>query len=243
MYGKIWHSRHNLNYRLKTKFRRKLIAFEKKNPDITPFKIDSNTLASNWWAKAWNAHLKSHNFNSLQLEKGKLYFRCEALADLKIRNNQITGTVLGSNIEPYYSKITINPITKTKWLKITKLYEGHLELFEKVLDHQFPKELSEVFTNKSLGLFPTTKEITFECSCPSRLNLCKHTAVVLFAFGAKIDLDPQILFELRGVDFLKFMATSINKERLNLLKKTRKKNPKILEDTNLSELFNIDIQE
>ncbi|MCK5611485.1 hypothetical protein KAR91_56970, partial [Candidatus Pacearchaeota archaeon] len=87
MYTTSWHSRYNLNSRLKAKFRRKLIAFKKNNPGITPYTISTKALASNWWGKAWNAHLKKYTFNNISLEKGKLHFRCEALADLKINSD------------------------------------------------------------------------------------------------------------------------------------------------------------
>lgn len=243
MYTTDWHSRHNLNYRLKTKFKRKTIALQKKNPKISPFSPEGNLLASHWWGKAWNAHLKKYTFNTIRLEKGKLNFRCGALADFKVKSKRIKAIVLGSKIEPYYVTIKFEPIAKIKWRRIQKLYNGHLEWFEKVLDNQIPKEMSDLFTQKPTGIFPSPDEISFECTCSDRSNLCKHTAVALYGLGTKIDMDFQLLFKLRGVDILELISQSIHEERENILKKVKTKNPKVLKSTNLSEIFKIEIQQ
>ena len=227
-----WHSRHNLPYRLKTKFRRKLTTFQKKRPSIIPFSIKTKHLASNWWAKKWNTNLKNYTFGNVHLEKGKLHFRCEALADLKIDSNYIQASVLGSKINPYNVTIAVKPLSQAKWTKIRKLYDGHLESFEKILNHRFPKKMSDIFSNKPLGLFPFPKDITFSCSCSDRVKICKHVAVVLYAIGAKIDENPQLLFELRGVNILEFISNSIHTERKNILKRANNKNIKALKNVN-----------
>ncbi|HBG60777.1 MAG: hypothetical protein A2Y03_07855 [Omnitrophica WOR_2 bacterium GWF2_38_59] len=237
-----WHSRYNLNSRLKTKFRRKLIALQKTNPCITPFTNKTKDLASNWWGKAWNANLKKYTVNNIHLEKGKLLFRCEALADFKIDSNTIKAIVLGSKIKPYEIKITIKPVSEAKWASIQGFYEGYLECFEKILDNHFPGEMSDIFSNKATGIFPSQSEMSFTCSCSERANLCKHTAVALYALGAKIDNDPKLLFKLRGVDILDLISKSIHSNRKSILKKAKIKSLKILKNTDLSDIFNIEIQ-
>ncbi len=243
MYTTTWHSRYNLNSRLKTKFRRKLKTLQKKYSGINPVTLKTKALASSWWGKAWNAYLKNYTFNNIRLEKGKLYFRCEALADFKINSNHIEAIILGSQIQPHNVKITIKPISETNWVKIQNLYAGHLELFEKILDKQFPKEMADIFTDKPTGLFPSRNEITFSCSCLDHARLCKHTAVALYALGAKIDEDPPLLFKLRGVNILDLISKSIRIEHKKILEKAKNKSLKVLKDTNLSEIFNIEIQQ
>lgn len=241
MYTKpVWHHRYNLGSRLKATFRRKLAALQKKNPEITPFTLAADVLTINWWGKAWNANIKNYIPNKTELEKGKLNFRSEALADLKINTNWIEAIVLGSKITPWTVKMSIKPLAQEKWLKIQKQYDQHLESFEKILDHQFPKDMEDLFTNRPLGLFPSSKEMAFECSCSSHNNLCKHTSVVLFALGTKIDADPNLLFTLRGVDVFDLISDSIHTERKRILQKAKTKSTKILKDSNLAEIFGIE---
>jgi uncharacterized Zn finger protein len=238
---RTWHSRHNLEYRLKITFRRKLATFMKKNPSIHPFSVTSKRMAVNWWAKKWNAHLKNYTLETIPLEKGKVHLRCHALADFKMTSKGVQAIVLGSKIKPYDVTIAMEPIAKTAWARIQKLCDGDFESFEKILGHHFPKKMDNIFSNKPTGLFPLPKEISFTCSCSNRGKICKHTAVVLYAIGAKIDQDPQLLFKLRGVNILEFISNSIHAERKKILKKTNNKNLKILKNTNLAETFNIEI--
>ena len=64
-----WHSRHNLEYRLKTKFRRKLATFKTKNPSIHPFVVTTKKMANNWWGKNWNAQM-TYFLNDINLASG-----------------------------------------------------------------------------------------------------------------------------------------------------------------------------
>ncbi|MFC1510758.1 hypothetical protein ACFL49_03760, partial [Candidatus Omnitrophota bacterium] len=71
----VWHNRYNIGSRLKAKYRRKLITYQKKNPAITPFSLKADVLSINWWGKAWNANLKNYMCNKTDMEKGKLNFK------------------------------------------------------------------------------------------------------------------------------------------------------------------------
>lgn len=236
-----WHSRLNLDYRLKTKFKQKINRLKKKDPDLKPYTIEDKTIASNWWGKSWNAYLKNYTPKKLHLEKGKLHFRCDALAHLDINARKVTALVLGSQIQPYSVELEFSAISEAKWKKIQKLYDGHLESFEQILDHQFPKTMSDIFTDGTTGLLPTNKEITYSCDCSDRTTLCKHVAVVLYALGNKIDHDAQVLFTLRGVNVYELISKSIQTQQQKILQRIRSKKIKPLDCDNLSEMFDIEI--
>ena len=38
------------------------------------------------------------------------------------------------------------------------------------------------------------------CSCPDWAGMCKHVAAVMYGAGARLDIAPDLLFTLRGVD-------------------------------------------
>ena len=59
-----------------------------------------------------------------------------------------------------------------------------------------------IVTDRSQGLFPGPREMTFDCSCPDWAEMCKHVAAVLYGVGARLDGSPELLFRLRGVDHL-----------------------------------------
>ena len=57
-----------------------------------------------------------------------------------------------------------------------------------------------------MELFPSPREIKMRCSCPDWAGMCKHTSAVLYGVGARLDLEPDFLFALRGVDRSELIA-------------------------------------
>ena len=63
-----------------------------------------------------------------------------------------------------------------------------------------------IVTNQATGLFPSPSEIEMDCSCPDWAGMCKHVAATLYGIGARLDLQPDLLFVLRKVDHLDLVA-------------------------------------
>jgi uncharacterized Zn finger protein len=63
-----------------------------------------------------------------------------------------------------------------------------------------------VLSDAQQGLFPKTKEIRFDCSCPDHADMCKHVSAVLYGVGVLLDTQPELLFTLRGVDGADLLA-------------------------------------
>ena len=55
-------------------------------------------------------------------------------------------------------------------------------------------------TDRKDGLFPSPREIKYQCTCPDYAGMCKHIAAVVYGIGARLDERPELLFVLRGVD-------------------------------------------
>lgn len=54
--------------------------------------------------------------------------------------------------------------------------------------------------NREQGLFPRPGEMKLRCSCPDWTEMCKHVAAALYGIGNRLDHQPALLFQLRGVD-------------------------------------------
>jgi len=115
-----------------------------------------------------------------------------AVLDLKIIPGKVIALVLGSRSKPYDLEIEIKPIPKAKWTKIKNTCAGKLGSVAKLLEGKFPKELQEIFTGKGSGLFPSPREISFDCSCPDWASMCKHIAAALYGIGSRFDDDPSL---------------------------------------------------
>lgn len=99
---------------------------------------------------------------------------------------------------PYKVEIRISPLTEARCQRAIEKCSRKIENLEQLVNGNFPEELKETFLGER-GLFPEPKEISFNCSCPDWALLCKHVAAVLYGIGARVDENPLLFFELRGI--------------------------------------------
>ena len=121
----------------------------------------------------------------------------------------------GSGNKIYQVTIAIEPITDNR---LIEQIGGHFDSLEELSQGQFPKALAEAFLTRENGLFPDLNEIQLGCSCPDWAVMCKHVSATLYAVGAKLDLDPLLLFELRGIDTNTLIKKSVTEKMNRLLK-------------------------
>jgi uncharacterized Zn finger protein len=215
----------------------------KKNPDISPVIISGNKIAKTWWGISWNNNLESYSDYSNRIGRGRSYVRNGAVLDLQITSGNISALVQGSRAKPYKVDITIKSLNVSIWESITKACEGEIDSLQELIDGKFPKVLSDMFTIQGKGLFPSPKEISFECSCPDWANMCKHVAAVLYGVGARLDDNPTLFFLLRNVEIDDLISDAINNKSYSLIEKSKTKSGRVIEDTDISNLFGIDIED
>jgi uncharacterized Zn finger protein len=227
----------------KAKAVKKLQALKKKNPKIKPVIIQGNKLAKTWWGIAWNRNLEKYADYSNRIGRGRSYLRHGAVLDLQIEPNRITAIVAGSRSQPYTVQIRIKEIAKGTWLKIRQKCEGKLDSLQELLAGRFPEDLQDIFTAKGEGLFPSPQEIEFDCSCPDWASMCKHVAATLYGIGARLDEDPELFFRLRNAKIKDLISQAVRSKTDQLLDQARRKNQNSLDNSDLSELFGIDLAE
>jgi uncharacterized Zn finger protein len=106
--------------------------------------------------------------------------------------------VSGSDI--YSVKIEIGTVSQGCWKAVCKDCLGSVGSLVELLQGQLSKNVMERVCRKGDGLFPSPREIKMRCSCPDWAGMCKHVAAVLYGAGARLDIAPDLLFTLRGVD-------------------------------------------
>ena len=114
---------------------------------------------------------------------------------------------------------------------------------QQLLDGKFPKKLADIFTNPKYGLFPSVSQISFNCTCPDWAKMCKHVAGSLYGVGARLDKDPSLFFTLRGVNMQDLITQAIADKKLSFLEKAKQKSSRVLKDSDLSNLFGIEMED
>ncbi len=224
------------------KARKSVEKLRKKNADISPVVIQGRKLACTWWGKAWNDNLESYSDYENRISRGRTYVRSGAVLDLKIDKGRVTAKVQGTRAKPYDVVVLITPVEDKVWERIKKSCEGKIDSLQELIDGKFPKALSELFTSKGSGLFPSPKEIRFDCSCPDFAIMCKHVAAALYGIGARLDENPALFFTLRGINMEELISDAIREKTQDMLERAGARSSRILEDADTAAMFGIDIK-
>lgn len=227
----------------KAKAQRKLKQLKKKNPNIRPIEIEGRTLASTWWGKAWNQNLEGYADYTNRIERGRSYVRHGAVLDLQIKPGRVRSLVQGSRGSPYMVEIKIKAISRAVWKQIKETSGTELASLQQLLDGHFPKALGEIFTAQGQGLFPSPKEIDFDCSCPDWASMCKHVAATLYGIGTRLDEDPGLFFVLRKVKMDDLISQAVQEHSKKLLSQAQRKTGRVIEDADLADVFGIDLED
>lgn len=108
-----------------------------------------------------------------------------------------------------------------------------------LLQGKFSQHIMQVITQPDKGLFPKSKEIVFDCSCPDHASMCKHVSATLYVIGIRLDESPDQLFLLRQVDQTELLLSAVKDVPFGLGSTV---GANVIED-DLSQLFGIDIAE
>jgi uncharacterized Zn finger protein len=73
--------------------------------------------------------------------------------------------------------------------------------------------------------------------------MCKHVAATLYGIGARLDEDPTLFFKLRKVKVNDLVSEAVEDSARNLLEKAKKRTANVMDDSNLSDVFGIDLDE
>ncbi|MDQ1354399.1 MAG: SWIM-type protein [Acidobacteriota bacterium] len=227
----------------RAKAEKSLSKLKKSNPAVNPVVITGSAIATSWWGKSWNKNLEGYADYSNRIGRGRSYVRSGAVLDLQIKPGEITALVQGSRSKPYSVIIQIKEITAPAWESMKKACAGKLDSLPELLAGKFPKALGELFTERGKGLFPSPREIGFSCSCPDYASMCKHVAAALYGVSARLDTEPGLFFTLRKVEIKDLVSETVQRKSQELLKKAKKKSSRVLEDSDLSAIFGIQLDE
>jgi uncharacterized Zn finger protein len=216
---------------------------KKKNPGVKPIVIAGSAIASSWWGKSWNKNLEGYADYSNRIVRGRSYVRSGAVLDLQIGPGEVTALVQGSRSKPYAVTIQITGITPVAWEDMKKACLGKLDSLPELLAGKIPKALGELFTERGKGLFPSPREICFSCTCPDYASMCKHVAAVLYGIGARLDTEPGLFFTLRRVEVKDLVSETVQRRGRELLDKAKVKSARVLEGSDLSAVFGIQLDE
>jgi uncharacterized Zn finger protein len=180
------------------KTERTLAKLQKKGKVFSPVLASQGAIAKSFWGKAWCQNLERYSDYSNRLPRGRTYLRNGSVIDLKIGPGEVSAHVMGSRL--YRVTVRIEQVVGAHWQAIARDCSRSIDTLVELLQGQLSTSVMERITRPGTGLFPSPKEISFNCSCPDSAAMCKHVAATLYGIGARLDAEPEVLFALRKVD-------------------------------------------
>ncbi len=164
----------------------------------SPISISGRKITTTFWGQAWCDNLEAYSDYENRLPRGRTYVRNGSVVDLQIAKGKVTALVAGSSL--YRISVGIQPLSSPRWRAIRNECAGGIDSLLELLQGKLSNAVMQVVTHPKSGLFPAPNEIKLDCSCPDWADMCKHVAAVLYGVGARLDQNPALLFELRGID-------------------------------------------
>jgi uncharacterized Zn finger protein len=217
---------------------RDIARFAEKGKPLSPVVVDRRAIATTFWGKAWCDNLERYSDFANRLPRGRSYVRSGAVVDLQMTPGAVSARVSGSRL--YRVKVNVTPVPQPRWAAICGDCAGEIDSLVELLQGQLSTGVMTRLCQATTGLFPSPAEINFTCSCPDWAFMCKHVAAVLYAIGARLDAQPELLFLLRQVDQQDLIATGGSDLARG---KTKPAAAKVLETDDLSSLFGIEISQ
>lgn len=175
----------------------KLAKLQKKGATVTPV-LARRTIAASFWGKSWCDNLERYSDYANRMPRGRTYVRNGSVVDLQVGEGLVTAKVAGSEL--YSISIAIAPVAQSKWKALAADCAGSIDSVVELLQGRLAKGVMQRVCRQGDGLFPAPKDIKLSCSCPDWADMCKHVAAALYGVGARLDEQPELLFQLRGVD-------------------------------------------
>jgi uncharacterized Zn finger protein len=209
---------------------------KKAGADLAPIAPYSGAIAKTFWGKSWCQNLENYSDYANRLPRGRTYVRNGSVIDLTIAKGEVRAQVMGSSL--YKIKVSVAAVGDKHWQAIGSDCSSSIDSLVELLQGKLSKAVMERICQPGIGLFPTPKEISFDCSCPDWASMCKHVAAVLYGIGARLDQQPELLFALRGVD----AKDLVNQAGAGLTQSAKRpKSAKVLDDTSLADVFGIEM--
>jgi uncharacterized Zn finger protein len=218
---------------------REIARFRTKGQPITPVTIQGRTIARTFWGKAWCDNLESYGDFANRLPRGRTYVRNGSVMDLQLGAGAVKALVCGSEL--YRVSVTITPLSKPRWRAVIRECAGKIGSLVELLQGTFSRGVMETLIRRQTGLFPSAKEIAFDCSCPDWAAMCKHVAATLYGVGARLDSEPELFFRLRRVDQLDLLTAAARSGASLAAQGTGTR--KQIAETALAEVFGIELDE
>jgi uncharacterized Zn finger protein len=160
-----------------------------------------------WWGRRFIEVLETFT-DPGRLARGRQYLAGGRVLCCSIAGNRVQARVrgkvnpyLGAFEEPIYeSRLEFQAIPDAAWDEAIRHMGGQAGFLCRLLVDEMPDEIEMPLAELGLSLLPRGRQdVKAVCTCPDPENPCKHLAGLYYLLAGRLDQDPFLLFELRGL--------------------------------------------
>ncbi|HWQ66127.1 MAG TPA: hypothetical protein VN372_04570 [Methanospirillum sp.] len=151
-----------------------------------------------WWGKKF-AEFIERVTEPGRVTRGKSYARNGNVGMVSIKDGVVSAQVAGSYY-PYRVQIMMPQLSPEEWERVLDALSSDTLMLAQLLAGDMTPEIEGVVQEVGLHLFPGEKfGLKILCTCSDWMAPCKHIVALYYLLVEKLDEDPFLLFNLRGM--------------------------------------------
>jgi uncharacterized Zn finger protein len=174
-----------------------------------------------WWVEQWMELINGYRFKK-RLERAWEYARSGNVLSIRFEGRRVHARVQGSGEDPYKVKLWLDVLSEDDWGYVLEALGQKARWSAQLLAGVMPQDIERAFAASGRRLFPfKLQEVRSECTCPDKINPCKHVSAVYYLMGERFSEDPFVLFQLRGRTRSQLLSDLAVQRRALLAKKAK----------------------
>ncbi|MEY4832205.1 MAG: hypothetical protein RL527_418 [Planctomycetota bacterium] len=153
-----------------------------------------------WWAQAWLKGMETGFAEAVRIE-GLQYAQSGQVVTMEIVPGVARMKVQGRATRPYECSMTFHPWTSEQWTAVVAAMSQEAIHSARLLTGELPQGAERLVSGLGLRLFPAglkAADPIVECAC-KEAKPCKHVHAAACVLAERIEVDPLVLFTLRGL--------------------------------------------
>jgi uncharacterized Zn finger protein len=184
-----------------------------------------------WWVEQWMELINGYRFKK-RLERAWDYARSGNVLSIRFEGRRVHARVQGSGEDPYKVKLWLDVLSDDDWRYVLEALGQKARWSAQLLAGVMPQDIERAFAASGRRLFPfKLQEVRSECTCPDKINPCKHVSAVYYLMGERFSEDPFVLFQLRGRTRAQLLTDLAEQRRALLARKAKEAKERAPADT------------
>lgn len=159
-----------------------------------------------WWAKAWQRAVEEASFAEADLRKGRAAARRGDVGGISVAPGSLLAAVREGD-DAWTVEVAVPALDAAGRRGLVDVVAAEAGRIAALLDGDLPHDLVEHADEAGIELLPFGAELVATCTCEHYLDPCPHAIAVLLQVGWLIDVDPLVLFAVRGLPRDELLAT------------------------------------